>query len=76
MQTHRDAVRSRLTLIEGGKPAAPVAPPDSPMIGFMHVHDAETGESGGYGKVAITPRPDGTYLVRPVRGGETGWKDA
>ncbi|MDP9470574.1 MAG: hypothetical protein M3Q71_07890 [Chloroflexota bacterium] len=69
--TQRDAIRSTFTVIRGGKADRPPAPA---WLGSMTVQDPETGEVAG-GRVAVTPRPDGTYLVRPVRSGPQAWQD-
>jgi len=70
--SRRDVLQTGLTVIVGGKPTTP---PPAPMIGFMHVHDAKTYEPGGYGRVSITPRPDGSFIVRPLREGVSAWTD-
>ncbi len=71
MIDRRYAIRSTFTVIRGGKADPPPAPA---WLGFLNVQDAETGAIAG-GRVAVTPRPDGTYLVRPLRSGKTAWKD-
>ncbi len=71
MITQRDAIRSTFTVIRGGKADRPPAPA---WLGFVNVQDPETGAIVG-GRVAATPLPDGTFLVRPVRSGPQAWQD-
>ncbi len=72
MISQRDVIRATFTVIRGGKADPPPVPA---MIGFLHVTDAESFDPGGYGRVAVTPRPDGSFLVRPVRSGRGAWQD-
>ncbi len=71
MTTQRDAIRSTFTVIRGGKADPPPAPA---WLGSMTVQDRDTGEVAG-GRVAATPLPDGSFLVRPVRSGPQAWQD-
>ncbi len=71
----RDAVKSGLTVIVGGKPGPSLPPPTSTYCGALMIFRPEGGIQGS-GEVQVTPRRDGSYLVRPVRSAEsTGWKD-
>ncbi|MDP9355924.1 MAG: hypothetical protein M3R02_11720 [Chloroflexota bacterium] len=78
MTTRRDMLKAGAGLALGATlpaEAATVAAQPAPMIGFLHVTDAQTFEPGGYGRVAVTSLPDGSYLVRPVRSGPQAWQD-
>ncbi len=72
MIDRRDAVKANLTVIVGGRPAAP---PPPTLRGWLTYQNMETGEVGGSGEAEVIPREDGSYIVRPVRSGKTAWKD-
>ncbi len=74
MINRRDAVKASLTVIVGGKAGKPTPPPPT-LRGWLTYQNRETGEMGGYGQVDVIPRPDGSYLVRPVRSGADEWRD-
>ncbi len=73
--TRRDA----LTVMAGGlatvavRPTTTTATLAAPLGGFLVV--IRPDGSGPSGEVQVTEKPDGSYLVRPVRSDPEAWKD-